>query len=341
MKRIAPVALIVVVAVAAGLWLWLGRNGAPEAEISASGTVEATEVDLGFQIPGRVAEVVPHEGDQATAGDTLARLEATELHAARDAAAAQLRGAEARLTELRRGGRPQEIAAAEAAERSARRQAEEAARDAERTERLFEGGAVSAQALDRARTARDVAQSALEQAEQNLALVREGPRQEEIEAQEALVEQARARLAETDATLEHATVEAPFDGRVTIRHREPGESVGAGSPVLTVMNPSDRWVRIYVPEDRIGRVALGMAARISSDTYPDRGYTGEVVFIGDEAEFTPRNVQTTEERTRLVYRVKVQITGDPDFELKPGMPADVLLGADSGSAPTTGTPAGP
>jgi len=112
---------------------------------------------------------------------------------------------------------------------------------------------------------------------------------------------------------------------VTTRHREPGEAVGAGSPVLTLLDPDDRWVRIYVREDAIGRVRLGMDAEIRSDTWPDRVYRGEVVFIGAEAEFTPRNVQTTEERTRLVYPVKVRITDDTGFELKPGVPADVTL----------------
>jgi HlyD family secretion protein len=112
---------------------------------------------------------------------------------------------------------------------------------------------------------------------------------------------------------------------VTIRHREPGESVSPGLPVLTVMDPEDRWVRIYVREDRIGEVSLGQTATISSDTYSDRTYSGEVVFIASEAEFTPRNVQTTEERVKLVYAVKVRITGDPSHDLKAGIPADVVL----------------
>jgi HlyD family secretion protein len=112
---------------------------------------------------------------------------------------------------------------------------------------------------------------------------------------------------------------------VTVRHREPGETVSSGVPVLTVMDPEDRWVRIYVREDRIGEVSLGQSATITSDTYPDRSYSGEVVFIASEAEFTPRNVQTTEERVKLVYAVKVRITGDPSHHLKPGIPADVVL----------------
>ena len=95
--------------------------------------------------------------------------------------------------------------------------------------------------------------------------------------------------------------------------------------VITLMDPENRWVRIYVREDEIGRIQIGQRAVISSDTYPDRMYEGEVIFIGSEAEFTPRNVQTAEERIKLVYPVKVRITGDPEFELKPGVPADVTL----------------
>ncbi|HEX9944680.1 MAG TPA: HlyD family efflux transporter periplasmic adaptor subunit, partial [Thermoanaerobaculia bacterium] len=120
-------------------------------------------------------------------------------------------------------------------------------------------------------------------------------------------------------------VTAPFDGLVTVRHRQPGEIVPAGSPVLTLIDPADRWVRIYIKEDRVGSVRLGSRAAISSDTYPGKTYTGEVAFIASEAEFTPKNVQTTEERVKLVYAVKVRILGDPGYELKPGLPADVRL----------------
>jgi HlyD family secretion protein len=140
-----------------------------------------------------------------------------------------------------------------------------------------------------------------------------------------MVGQAKANLARAEATMANAMVAAPFPGLVTIKHREPGEIIGAGMPVITLMDPENRWVRIYVREDEIGRIQIGQRAVISSDTYPDRMYEGEVIFIGSEAEFTPRNVQTAEERIKLVYPVKVRITGDPEFELKPGVPADVTL----------------
>ena len=322
-KRVRILIPVVVVAAAATTWFVLRSRAADGDGVAASGTVEATEADLGFQLPGRVLEILPQEGDVVSGGQELARLDLAELEAARDAARA---AAEARLTELRRGARSEEIAQAEAGARAAAQRHEDALRDAERTRTLFAGGAVSRQALDKVETALQVAEAARDQADQALAMVRQGPRVETIQAQAAMVEQARANLARAEATLSNGVISAPFPGRVTVRHREPGETVSPGAPVLTLLDPMDRWVRIYVREDQIGAVQVGMPATIRSDTYPDKSYTGEVTFIGSEAEFTPRNVQTTEERIKLVYPVKVRITGDPAFELKPGIPADVTLG---------------
>ena len=152
-----------------------------------------------------------------------------------------------------------------------------------------------------------------------------GPRSERIDAARAQVAAAEAAVAQVDATRANATVLAPFAGVVTVRHREPGETVGAGQPVVTLMNPDDRWVRIYVREDRIGRVSLGQPAHITSDSHPGIAFDGRVVHIASEAEFTPRNVQTDEERVKLVYAVKVQIVADEALALKPGVPADVAL----------------
>ncbi len=167
--------------------------------------------------------------------------------------------------------------------------------------------------------------ASVEQAREQLRALETGPRRERIAAQRAAVASAEAAVRQAEAQLDHATIRAPFDGRVTIRHREPGETVQPGQPVLTLMDPDDRWVRIYVAEDRIGAVQIGQRAIITSDTFEDEEYEGRVVFIAREAEFTPRNVQTREDRVKLVYAVRVEITGDPDFALKPGVPADVRL----------------
>ncbi|MGD2067401.1 MAG: HlyD family efflux transporter periplasmic adaptor subunit [Gemmatimonadota bacterium] len=323
-------AAVAVLAVA--LW-WVLRNGGDRPRpLEASGTVEATTADLGFQLPGRLASVSVQEGDEVAAGIEIASLDLEEIGAQAEAARAQLAAAEARLRELRRGGRTEEVARAEAALDAAAEQEEEARREGERARRLFEGGAIARQELDRAETRLRVAVASTRQAREALALVREGAPVEAVEAQEAVVRQARAQVTRVEASLRNGVIHAPFAGVVTERHREPGETVPAGAPVLTLLDRSDRWVRIYVPEDAVGRVDLGQEAEIRADTWPDRVYQGRVYFIGSEAEFTPRNVQTPEERTRLVYPVKVRITGDDGFELKPGIPADVvLLEASTGS----------
>jgi HlyD family secretion protein len=183
---------------------------------------------------------------------------------------------------------------------------------------LFAGGAVSQEVLDKTQMTFEVARSQLTQTEEQYRLVKSGPRRERIEAQ-------RSQLEQVEAVLDNMTIRAPSDGVVTVRHREPGETAGAGAPVLSVLEPSSRWVRIYVREDRVAAVRLGMPATITTDTYRDRTYPGEVVFVASQAEFTPKNVQTTEERVKLVYAVKVQVAGDDAFDLKPGMPADVRL----------------
>ena len=152
-----------------------------------------------------------------------------------------------------------------------------------------------------------------------------GPRTEQIQAQRAVVRQGEAAVSQAQAALDNAAIRAPFAGVVTVRHREPGEAVSPGLPVVTLLNPADRWVRIYVREDEVGRVSLGQKATITSDSDPSKRYQGRVSYVASQAEFTPRNVQTQEERVKLVYAVKVAITGDPGNVLKSGVPADVSL----------------
>lgn len=295
------------------------------AVLEASGTIEATDAQLGFQAAGRLGEVRPREGDAVAAGDTLAALDTSEADAKRQQAEAALAGARARLAELSRGYRSEEVAQARSERDATQQQLADAEREHARAVRLFEGGAISREALDKAALARDVASSRRDQAAEQLQLLEGGYRVEQVQAARAQVSQAEAALAAADATLGFMRMTAPFAGVVTLRHREPGEVVAAGAPVLTVMDPDDRWVRIYVPENRVAAAKLGAKAEIRCDTFPDRTYEGQVTFIASEAEFTPKNVQTPEERVKLVYAVKVRILGDEARDLKPGMPADVKL----------------
>lgn len=268
--------IVVLVAVVAGAGVYAGtryfRTRGTSALV-ASGTVEATEAQLGFQVPGRIEEVSVHEGDRVTKGQVLARLDPRETEARLAQAQAQAQAARVRL--------------------------DEAARDLRRAHALLGGGAIGREAYDKAQVGYKVAHSD--------------------------EEQARAQVAVLDVMLTNMRIRASFDGIVSIRHHEPGEVVSAGTPILTIMNPNDRWVRIYIAENRLGAVHLGQQAAITTDTYPNKRYGGDVIYIASQAEFTPKNVQTAQERVKLVYAVKVQITRDPDFELKPGMPADVRL----------------
>ncbi|MDQ2930181.1 MAG: efflux RND transporter periplasmic adaptor subunit [Gemmatimonadota bacterium] len=328
LARIVRPALIIIVlaAIAGAAWLWLPRVfNRGETGLVASGTVEATEAQLGFQSSGRIEKLESREGETVEAGEEMGRLDRNEMLARREQAVAQTAAAKAVLSELQSGFRSEEVAQGRAALAAATDRLADARRDVERSTRLFEGGAVGAENLDKARLAFDVATSQQEQAQQQLRILRTGTRSEKIDVQRAQVAQTEAAVKPIDVALANMVIHAPFGGIVTVRHREIGETVAAGAPVFTLMNPHDRWVRIFVPESRIGRVRLGAKATITSDSFADKAYGGEVVFIASEAQFTPKTVQTTEERVKLVYAVKVRIVGDPALELKPGMPADVRL----------------
>ncbi len=275
-KRIVLIAFIAVIGLAGYLANRFWHNAANDG-ILASGSVEATEAQLGFQAPGRIELIGVHEGDRVQTGQVLARLDARETEARLAQAKAQVTATTVRLTDTRR--------------------------DVDRNKTLLAGGAIGQETFDKSQLAFNLASSELAQAQANVQAI--------------------------EAVLANMIIRASFDGVVTVRHREPGEIMPAGAPVLTVMNPGDRWVRIYIPENHIGAVHLGQKAMITTDTWPDKQYAGDVTYIASQAEFTPKNVQTTEERVKLVYAVKVRITDDPKFELKSGMPADVRLEAAS------------
>lgn len=319
-RILIPLVVLAIIVYAVFSW-----RGGSDGILVASGTVEATEALLGFQAPGRIAEITVREGDTATAGTAIAQLDRREMDARRVQAAAQADAARALLAELESGSRQEEIAQARAARDAARERLDDATRDSERAKSLYDAGAVSREAYDKAQTSAEVARNQWRQAEEQLRLAETGPRAERIAAQRAQVAVADAAIEAIDAALENMVIRPAISGRVTTRHREPGEIVAAGAPVLTIMDHSDRWIRIFIPGDRIGAVQLGQTATITADTYPNKTYRGEVSFIASEAEFTPKTVQTSEERVKLVYAVKVRITNDTELDLKPGLPADVRI----------------
>jgi len=323
-KRVLPVVLILAVGAWAA-WHFLLRAENDPNRLVASGTVEATDAQLGFPVAGRIVAVDRHEGERVSAGDEIAHLDAAETETRRDQAAAAVDVARAQLAELESGFRSEEVAQARAQLAAAGERVDDAVRDLGRVQTLFDGKAVSRESLDKAKLAVELARAQRDQASEQLTLLERGQRRERIEGARAQLSAARAALATLEINLSHLTIRAPFGGVISVRHREAGEVVPAGAAVVTLLDPADRWVRIYVPENRLGAVHLGLPAEITSDTYPDKRYRGEVSFIASEAEFTPKNVQTAEERVRLVYAVKIRIDGDEAQELKPGLPADVAI----------------
>ena len=270
---------------------------------------------------------------------------------------AELRQAEARLSELLAGFRKQEIEQARAAVEEAASGEQRATRDWERAQVLHKNDDISRSQYDQFRARYQAAKASARQARERLALVEEGPRKEEIESARAQVARARAALrlseaarlelkrkrqeietrrAETaraqaqvgvlDAQLDDAVAVSPIDGVVLTKAAEVGQVVAAGTPVLTVGDLAHPWLRGYINETDLGRVKLGARVRVTTDSYPDKVYWGRLAFIASDAEFTPKQIQTPEERVKLVYRVKIDIP-NPQQELKLNMPveAEILL----------------
>lgn len=171
--------------------------------------------------------------------------------------------------------------------------------------------------LESAKAQLEAAQASLDQAE-------EGGKEYIIAGQKANVDIVKQSVKAAELALKKLEIKSPLKGRVFYRHVEAGQVVGAGTRIITLVNPDDLWVKVYIPETQLGQVRLGGEARLTVDAYPDQEFSGEVSFISNQAEFTPKNVQTREERTKTVYAVKIRVTEGKDV-LKAGMPADVLF----------------
>ena len=349
-KLLASLALVALLAAGAAYLYYERPQAGVDGAIRVSGNIEVTAAEVSFKIPGRVIERLVSEGETIKAGEIVASLDDSELSREVGQRRAEVAAAEAVLAELVAGSRPEEIATAQAAVERARADAIRWQSEFGRIRRLHEEGVVSAQLLDSVRSSHDMAREQLRAAGQQLNLVREGPRKEQIEqaraglqqanAQFALVkagprreqkDQARARLeqsrqalAAAETRVSYAVVFSPLAGVVLSENIEPGEFVAAGTPVVTVAELANVWLRAFINETDLGRVTVGQTARITTDTYPGKSYEGRVSFLSSQAEFTPRNVQTVEQRVKLVYRVKIDLP-NPDQELKPGMPADAEI----------------
>ena len=327
---IIPVLLAAAGAVAC---TWFLLRPQPDANLlRVSGNVEVTDIEVSFRIPGWVEARPVSEGETIKAGQLIARLESTELVQEVALREAEAQAYAAELAALEAGSRPQEIAVARAAVRHAQAELERLAAEYQRQRDLLARHVASQQTFQKAKAEHEVAKSQVEEAQERLKLAEEGPREEDITRARARLDQVRQSLAIAKTRLAYATLSSPISGTVLSENVEAGEYVVPGVPVITVGDLVNTWLRAYVNETDLGRVKLGQRVCVSTDTYPGKAYPGELSFIASAAEFTPKNVQTAEERVKLVYRVKINIP-NPDLELKPGMPADADIWLGEGEPP--------
>lgn len=321
--------LVVAIAVGAAL-VWKQNTNANEGPLRLYGNVDIREVQLAFRQPGRIAEMHFDEGHAVTQGMRMARLDDQPYRDALASADASVQVAEAELRKLRSGLRPQEITQAQEALRQAQAVAVDAERNYQRQTSLVATGATSRRAVDAARTARDQAAAGVESAEAALSMATEGFRAEDIAAAEAHLAAAQAARAQAATALADTELLAPSNGTVIARVREPGSMVASQSTVYSLSLDTPVYVRAYVSEPDLGRIAPGTRVRVISDSSA-KVYHGRIGFISPRAEFTPKSVETTELRTDLVYRLRIVIDeADSDKGLRQGMPVTIVVetGAD-------------
>jgi HlyD family secretion protein len=386
-KKIITAVLILSAFGAAGMtWSNWSRTDSSNT-IKLSGNIELTDINIAFKASGKLVELAADEGSMVHTGMMLARIDQEQIkrqqereqaavHAAQSELVqlntsiqysrektgsdialrqAELKQAQAYLDELVAGSRPQEIQQAKAALADARTQHEQASRDWERAQTLYKNDDISTAQRDQYQARFQSTAAAVQQAEEHLEIVQEGPRKEQIESARAQVERARAavRLSEAEwfelkrreqeVTAKHAEIEkakaqaavigsqlddtiatSPIEGIVLSKAADLGEVLSTGTTVLTLGDLDRPWVRGYITEPDLGRVKVGSQVRVTTDSYPGKVYNGRVTFIASNAEFTPKQIQTTEERVKLVYRVKIEVE-NPGHELKLNMPVDAEI----------------
>ena len=297
----------------------------PESEqIRLSGTVEARESDLAFQVPGRIVRLLADEGATVEAGQVIAELDPRDYELALQRARAEADVTKQALAALEAGTREQEIRVAEATVARSESELRFAGAEEARVVKLVPRHLASQQQLDQARLQRQVAESALKQATETLKLLREGPRAEDIARARAELAARQAVVENAEQQLRYVRLKSPASGVLSVRLAESGEVVGAGQPVLRLAELDKPWVRAWLNEQDLARVRHGQAAEVRVDAYPDRVFQGHLSFVSPQAEFTPKTVETRELRVDLVYRIKIDVD-DAAGRFKVGMPADVLL----------------
>ena len=327
MNKAARIVILLVVLGAAGVYLWHGAERPRGGGLTLYGNVDQRQVDLAFIDAERVAEVLVEEGVIAEPGQVLARLETRRLRDRIAVLEAQVASADAALTRLKNGMRPEEIDQARAAVAAAKAEVAFAQQQYDRYQGIWtqsKGVAVSQQNVEEARLRLNVANAHLRQDEEALRLAESGSRWEDIAEAEARLLETKRNFEEQQNRLGDAELRSPAKAVVRSRLLEPGDMASPGKAVFSLALLSPKWVRAYVAESQLGLVKPGMEALVFTDSHPEEGIVGRVGFISSVAEFTPKTVQTEELRTSLVYEIRIYVD-DPEDRLRLGMPATVTF----------------
>jgi HlyD family secretion protein len=335
LKKRIIMAVFIVLLIGVGLLVYFGQQRTQKGEPYYSGTIEATQANLAFQTSGRVQAVWVREGHAVVRDQILAELDGTELASRVEQARANLdkslnnQQQLETMLDIYSQTLPAEAARAEAGAASARFTLEDARKNDQRYEQLYEKGVASGKERDLMKLRHDTAAARLAEAEASLKAARSNVKRidaarQDVAAARSQVQAARAALEQADIQRQYARLKAPIGGVITSRNVEPGEVVSPGREVLTLSDLARVDLKIFVDETAIGKVKPGQKVDVRIDTFPGKVYEGHVTYVSPEGEFTPKIIQTKKERVKLVYLVKVSIP-NPDYELKSGMPADAWL----------------
>jgi HlyD family secretion protein len=302
----------------------IGCNGNNDGYIKASGNIEATNVIVSSQVNGNILRILKDEGDKVNKGDTVIVIDPETYELKLQEALASKDFAEAQYYLIKKGARDEDVNQAEENLNQAQTTFNLAETDKGRMEKLYESQTITKKQYDDAVANYEISLARLNSAKENFQKVKNLSRPEELKQAEANLNRAKASVNMIQKNLNDCFVTSPSSGYITKKFIEVGETAGMMSSLFQVADLSTVELVIYIPETELGNVKLDQQAEITVDTYPEKSFEGKVIYISPEAEFTPKNIQTQEERTKLVFAVKIKIE-NPDFELKDGMPADASI----------------
>jgi len=300
------------------------NNNDDENTLTASGNIEVTEIIVSSKVTGEVKNILNKEGKQVKHGDTIIIIDHENLDYQLMQAEANVDFAEAQLKLLKKGAREEDIKQAEEMLKQAEINFDQAKKDKERMTNLFESKSITKKQLEDATARYDVTLAQLNSAKENYKKITNLARPEEITQAEANLKRQKATADLLKKNIRDSYVTSPKDGFIVKTFVEEGETVSMLSSLFKVSDLSVAKLVIYVSEKELGKVKLNQEADIYIDTYEGKSYKGFVSYISPEAEFTPKNIQTKDERTKLVFAVKIEIP-NPNLELKAGLPADAVI----------------